>query len=145
MNPHVRSVGNGVIYLVWCAGRLLTFRPSSVLARLNWASYWMPALFVIGATMCGLRWGHDPLTFLRYAGSFLVWTALLSAVGDRCKKFVLGYCLLSATFDVLGMILIGDAPDGSPIRVSLSAYELAATIGLIVAATRWPRSKPVPG
>lgn len=138
----LRWIADALLFVGWACSRILTFRVRPVLDRLHWISLMTPLFFLIGGVMCGLRFGHDGWTFLRYAASFAMWTSLVCVVGDRCRRFILAYCLLSAAFDLMGMLLIGDAPDGSPIRVSLSAYELLATVVLIVGAARLPKAHP---
>lgn len=144
MNPTVKKIGDAIVLMGWAIGRVLTFRPRQALDVLVFESYLMPVIFVIGGMMTGLRWMEDGHSFLRLFVSFISYTALVAFIGPRCRKFVLAYCLMSAALDALGLLVAFDAPDGSPVRVSLSAYELIATVTLIVAAARLPRVRNVP-
>ena len=145
-----RRMAQTLLLLGWALWRFLSLRPKEALQQLRLDGWLFPALVAFGAIACGLRWGVDLSHAARNGGSFLLYMCALCFVGPRCRKFVMGYCLMSGAFDLVGLALLGPVIPGvivdpagpSNLRLILSGAELAVTLGLIVASFRLPRDQP---
>lgn len=137
----LKPAANGALFFGWGALRVLSLRPRPLLERLQWDRDAVWLIYVIGAVVCGMRWGYDGWTFWKSSASFLGLMLVVSLIGDRCRRFALGYCVLSATLDLASLAFARSASDEDLIRVVLSAYELVGLIVLIVSAARLPRKQ----